>query len=145
MFGSQLGLHETREAAQRQLLDEGLGALSERWTLLHVESGEEETVCILHANPTTVTVARGYYSLPGVPTLTITGRQIAEGEWVLRREVSTGIRTGQVACVVGEESGDFPQSRGKFSAMAGGGSAADPGGEAAPSDRLTTCPPTEVS
>jgi hypothetical protein len=28
-----------------------------------------------------VTVARGYYSLPGVPTLTITAAQLSSGEW----------------------------------------------------------------
>ena len=47
--------------------------------------GAEEVVCIQEANPTTVTVARGYYSMPGVPTLTITAQQLASGEWVMRR------------------------------------------------------------
>lgn len=49
------------------------------------ESEDEEVVCIQEANPTTVTVARGYYSMPGVPTLTITAQQLASGEWVMRR------------------------------------------------------------
>jgi hypothetical protein len=37
------------------------------------------------ANAAAVTVARGYYSMPGVPTLTITAAQIASGEWEIRR------------------------------------------------------------
>ena len=41
-------------------------------------------VCIQEAHPGAVTVARGYYSLPGVPTLTITADQLATGEWQLR-------------------------------------------------------------
>ena len=60
VFGSLLGIHSSREE-------------------------DEEVVCIQEANPTTVTVARGYYSMPGVPTLTITAQQLASGEWVMRR------------------------------------------------------------
>ena len=85
VFGSLLGIHSTREAAEQHLLDEGLASLAERWTLRRGESEDEEVVCIQEANPTTVTVARGYYSMPGVPTLTITAQQLASGEWVMRR------------------------------------------------------------
>ena len=42
---------------------------------------------IQEVNPESVTVARGYYSLPGVPTLTLTTRQLAGGEWELRRQL----------------------------------------------------------
>ena len=62
VFGSLLGIHSTREAAEQHLLDEGLASLAERWTLRRGESEDEEVVCIQEANPTTVTVARGYYS-----------------------------------------------------------------------------------
>ena len=67
------------------MLAEGLASLAERWTLRSGASGEEEVVCIQEANPGTVTVALGYYSLPGVPTQTITADEISAGEWELRR------------------------------------------------------------
>jgi hypothetical protein len=38
-------------------------------------------VCIQEANAAAVTVALGYYSLPGVPTQTITAAQLRSGEW----------------------------------------------------------------
>jgi hypothetical protein len=85
VFGAVLGSNDSRDAAKRQLLDEGLASLAERWTLRHGESGDEEVVCIQEANAAAVTVARGSYSLPGVPTLTITAQQIASGEWELHR------------------------------------------------------------
>jgi hypothetical protein len=83
VFGAVLGSHEERVNAVRHVLDEGLSSLAERWTLRHGESGAEEVVCIQEVNDVGVTVALGYYSLPGVPTLTITMDQIAAGEWDL--------------------------------------------------------------
>ena len=85
VFGAVLGRHDRREPALDQVLTEGLPSLAERWTLRHGETGEEEVVCIQEANASAVTVARGYYSMPGVPTLTITAGQIASGEWELHR------------------------------------------------------------
>jgi hypothetical protein len=85
VFGAVLGRHDHREDAMQQVLSEGLAALADRWTLRHGATGEEEVVCIVEANPAAVTVARGYYSLPGVPTLTITFDQIAAGEWAMLR------------------------------------------------------------
>jgi hypothetical protein len=85
VFGGVLGNHDSPEAARGQILDEGLASLADRWTLRHPESGSEELVCIQEANAAGVTVARGYYSLPGVPTLTITAGQIASGEWEMHR------------------------------------------------------------
>ena len=84
VFGAELGRHDRREDAAEQVLTEGLASLAERWTLHH-RDGEDEVVCIQEANATTVTVARGYYAMPGVPTLTITAAQLADGEWELRR------------------------------------------------------------
>jgi hypothetical protein len=81
VFGAVLGRHDRREDAVDQVLTEGLASLSERWTLRHAGGDEEEVVCIQEANPASVTVARGYYSLPGVPTLTITAAQLSSGEW----------------------------------------------------------------
>jgi hypothetical protein len=88
VFGAVLGSHEKRASAADQLLNEGLSSLAERWTLRHVATGDEEVVCIQEANSGGVTVARGYYSLPGVPTVTITKEQIASGEWELYLERS---------------------------------------------------------
>jgi hypothetical protein len=85
VFGAVLGDHDRRDDAERQVLEEGLAALTERWTLRHTATGEEEVVCISEANPQRVTLARGYYSLPGVPTLTLTSAQLASGEWALHR------------------------------------------------------------
>jgi hypothetical protein len=85
VFGAVLGRHDRREDAAEHVRAEGLASLAERWTLRHRDSGEEEVVCIQEANAGVVTVARGYYSMPGVPTLTITAAQIASGAWELRR------------------------------------------------------------
>jgi hypothetical protein len=84
VFGAVLGHHDDRCAAIDEVLAIGLSSLSRRWTLRHGESRDEEVVCIQEAHPGAVTVARGYYSLPGVPTLTITADQLATGEWQLR-------------------------------------------------------------
>ncbi len=85
VFGAPLEEHESGSAAREHVLAEGLGALTERWTLVEGATGRSEVACILEANPTQVTVARDYYALPGVPTLTITAEQLASGEWQLRR------------------------------------------------------------
>jgi hypothetical protein len=85
VFGTALGAHDRREDAVDQVLGEGLASLSERWTLRHTESGEEEIVRIQEANAAEVTVVRGYYALPGVPTLTISARELAAGKWELLR------------------------------------------------------------
>lgn len=85
VFGAVLGAHRGRDEATEQVLAEGLASLSERWTLRHRETGEEEVVCIQEANAARVTMARGYYALPGVPTLTLTVEQLEHGTWELRR------------------------------------------------------------
>jgi hypothetical protein len=85
VFGAVLGRHDRRQEATNQVLTDGLPSLAERWTLRHADSGDEEIVCIQEANAAAVTVARGYYSLPGVPTVTITAAQITSGEWELSR------------------------------------------------------------
>ena len=90
VFGALLGRHDQRVTAADQVFSEGLSSLAERWTLRHGATGDEEIVCIQEANGDGVTVARGYYSLPGVPTLEITKDQLASGEWELRLEPSPG-------------------------------------------------------
>ncbi len=84
VFGGELGTHGTREAAVDQVLAEGLASLAERWTL-RGSDGDDEIVCIQEANAESVTLAIGYYSMPGVPTLTITAADLANGTWELHR------------------------------------------------------------
>jgi hypothetical protein len=68
VFGAVIGDHDRREDAVEQVLNDGLASLVERWTLRHRETGAEEVVCIQEANAARVTIARGYYAMPGVPT-----------------------------------------------------------------------------
>ena len=62
----------------------GLGALAEHWILTIGAHGGERLVCIQEASPREVTVALGYDSLPGVPTLTVTKQQLGAGDVSLR-------------------------------------------------------------
>jgi hypothetical protein len=84
VFGAALGAHDDRQAAIDQVSSEGLASLAERWTLRGGD-GEQQIVCIQEANADSVTVALDYYSLPGVPTLTITRDEIDSGDWEFRR------------------------------------------------------------
>ena len=83
VFGVVLGRHDERGAAVEQVLRDGLAVLAERWTLRNGETRDEQIVCIQEATTEAVTVALDFYSLPGVPTLTITSAQISAGEWQL--------------------------------------------------------------
>ncbi|HSP29420.1 MAG TPA: hypothetical protein VLN74_12780 [Ilumatobacteraceae bacterium] len=85
VFGAVLGRHDHRDAAVEHVLTEGLAVLADRWTLRNPTTGAEEVVCIQEAHVGAVTVAVGYYSLPGVPTLTITTDELEQGRWELRR------------------------------------------------------------
>lgn len=85
VFGAVLGSHPSAEGARRQVLEQGLASLTERWLLRQGTNGDEEIVCIVEASTNAVTLARGYYSMPGVPTLTVTSDEILSGAWELRR------------------------------------------------------------
>ncbi|HSJ70061.1 MAG TPA: hypothetical protein VLA29_00250 [Acidimicrobiia bacterium] len=85
VFGGHLGTHATRDSAETQIRMEGLASLAEHWTLVDGPSGAEQVVCIQESGPAGVTVALDYYSLPGVPTLTISREDIASGRWTLRK------------------------------------------------------------
>jgi hypothetical protein len=85
VFGGLLGSHPDRDDAERQVLNDGLASMAERWTLVDSESGEEQIVCIQETNPSSVTLALDYYSLPGVPTLTLSRDDLQSGRWTLRR------------------------------------------------------------
>jgi hypothetical protein len=85
VFGAVLGHHTTRDDAVDHVLSEGLSSLADRWTLGGADHAAE-VVCVQEANEHTVTLALGYYSMPGVPTLTITRGELDTGVWTLRRE-----------------------------------------------------------
>ncbi len=85
VFGVVLGRHRERADAVEQVLVEGLSALADRWMLRDPATGHEQVVCIQEASSESVTLALDYYALPGVPTLTVTSRQLASGEWELAR------------------------------------------------------------
>ena len=61
----RLGNYNRRDDAERHVLEVGLASLAERWTLFDAASGEEQVVCIQQVSPSSVTLALGYYSLPG--------------------------------------------------------------------------------
>lgn len=84
LFGARLGEHGTRDEAVAQVLTEGLASLAERWTLRYPD-GATDIVCVQEAHPGSVTLAVGYYSMLGAPTLTITADQLASGDWELSR------------------------------------------------------------
>lgn len=83
VFGGRLGVYEVHADAERRVRDDGLASLAERWTLVGHEA-EEQIVCIQEASPTAVTLALDYYSMPGVPTLTIARTQLDDGTYELR-------------------------------------------------------------
>jgi hypothetical protein len=83
VFGATLAEHDTEDDARGHVADEGLAALSDRWTLVDGESGVEEVVCIQQASPAEVSLALGYYSLPGVPGVTIPVAELRSGRWRL--------------------------------------------------------------
>ena len=85
VFGGVLGEHDSEDDARRQVLDVALASLADRWVLIDGTSGDEQAVCIQEVSPYQVTVALGYYSLLGVPSLTITRDDVVGGRWRLRR------------------------------------------------------------
>ncbi|HEX9259113.1 MAG TPA: hypothetical protein VF855_06200 [Acidimicrobiales bacterium] len=85
VFGVTLGDHDDREAATAHVIDAGLACLAERWQLRRRGEAHSEVVCIQEADRTGVTVALGYYSLPGVPTRRLSTDELRSGEWELLR------------------------------------------------------------
>ena len=84
VFGGVIGRHRSRATAERDVLDRGLASLAMRWLLVDVAAGSDDVVCIQEARPGRVTVALAPYSLPGVPTRTLTSEELARGEVELR-------------------------------------------------------------
>jgi hypothetical protein len=84
VFGATIGHHDARDPAVEQVVNDGLAAMADRWTL-RGRNADDQIVCIVEANAREVTVALGYYALPGVPTLRIEADQLAAREWELFR------------------------------------------------------------
>jgi hypothetical protein len=79
VFGGLLAEHDSTGEATRCVLDEGLASLAERWMYRPDPSAEWQVVCIQEASPTSVRLALDYYSMPGVPTLTLSRDDLAAG------------------------------------------------------------------
>ena len=85
VFGGHLGSFDSRDEAVALVRDTGLGSMAERWQLRRRGEANAEVVCIQEADPEGVTVALGYYSLPGVPTLRLSRAELESGAWELFR------------------------------------------------------------
>jgi hypothetical protein len=83
VFGGVLDVVDTAEAARSVVLADGLRVLADHWTLVDGVTGEEEVVLIQQCSPNEVTLAIGYYSLPGVPSITIPVTDLLTGRWRL--------------------------------------------------------------
>ena len=79
VFGGLLGEHAHRTDAEVDVIARGLASLSERWRLTDSDQGSDEVVVIQEVRPGCVTVALAPYSMPGVPTRTITTDELATG------------------------------------------------------------------
>ena len=82
-FGAALGEHDSERDARQHVAALGLSALADRWTLTDRSTGEEQLVCIQQVSPTAITLALGYSSLPGVPTMTILVEDLRAERWHL--------------------------------------------------------------
>jgi hypothetical protein len=87
VFGAVLSEWDAESRARRDVESNGLAALSDRWMLTDASSQTSQTVCIQQASPAEVTLALDYYSLPGVPTITIGVEELASGRWTLSRDL----------------------------------------------------------
>jgi hypothetical protein len=84
VFGGVLGVHRSRTEAERDVLERGLSSLALRWQLVDRIAGTDEVVCIQEVRPGSVTVALAPYSMPGVPTRTLTSDELDDGTVELR-------------------------------------------------------------
>ena len=84
VFGVTFATHADEQSAARDVLHRGLQLLADRWELRARCEDEWHTVCIQEANPRRVRLALGYYSLPEVPTRTISVDELRAGEFELR-------------------------------------------------------------
>jgi hypothetical protein len=83
VFGVSLREWDAAADARSDVLANGLAVLAERWTLTDAVSGVSQVACVQQASPAEVTLALDYFSLPGVPTITITAHDLTSGRWTL--------------------------------------------------------------
>lgn len=83
VFRVSVGEWDTEAEARDDVHHRGLALLSERWTLTETATGRSQVSCIQQASPAEVTLALDYYSLPGVPTITIPAADLTNGRWSL--------------------------------------------------------------
>jgi hypothetical protein len=79
VFGGLLAVHPSREEAEQHVVATGLASLAERWWYRSEPSADWQVVCIQEANPQSVRLALGYYSMPGVPTAVVTRAELDDG------------------------------------------------------------------
>lgn len=79
VFGGSLGLHPNQDQAAAHVREAGLASLAERWMFRPDPSAEWQVVCIQEANAHQVRIALDYYSMPGVPTRTVTRDELRNG------------------------------------------------------------------
>jgi hypothetical protein len=83
VFGGTLAIHPDEAAAIAHVHEQGLASLAERWWYRPNTSAEWQVVCIQEASTDAVRIALDFYSLPGVPTVTLSRDQvITEGSLV---------------------------------------------------------------
>ena len=76
IFGGRLASFADRADAVDRVLAVGLASLAERWWFRESPGSEWQVVCIQEASPESVKLALDYYSLPGVPTITVSRHQL---------------------------------------------------------------------
>lgn len=76
VFGGHLASFADMGQAWDHVLSIGLASLAERWWFRENSTSEWQMVCIQEASPESVTLALDYYSMPGVPALTISREQL---------------------------------------------------------------------
>ena len=84
VFGGILGTHDTQHAAEAHVRDEGLASLAERWMYRPDPSADWQVVCIQEASAESVRLALDYYSMPGVPTVTLSRQQLTTDVMLVR-------------------------------------------------------------
>jgi hypothetical protein len=79
IFGAVLADGMSQTEATNFVLEQGLATLSEPWAFIASPGEEEQVVRIVEASPSMVRLALGFYSLPGVPTVTLTSADLENG------------------------------------------------------------------
>ncbi len=83
VFGAVLADGKTKSEATNYVLEHGLAVLSEPWILTTSSSKVDQVVRIIEASPSEVRLALGFYSVPGVPVITLSSTAL-ENDFSLR-------------------------------------------------------------